>query len=137
MIEINTFNISFFKYLPIKKIRNVLLKTLEGEAIEHAEINVVLSDVDTIKDLNRKYLNHDYAADVLAFPFEENPLTGDIYICVEQAGHQAEEYGVSLRNELIRLAVHGALHLIGYRDDSDKEKEKMFDKQEKYVRTVI
>ncbi len=133
---IDVHNVSFFRFLPIKKIRDVLCNTLKGENIETADITLVLTDEASIRKLNKEYLNHDYVTDVIAFPFDEDELAGEIYVCVEQAKRQAQEYNVSLRNELLRLAVHGLLHLIGYDDKTDDLRKKMFEKQEKYILSV-
>ncbi len=133
MKNINVFNVSIFKFLPIKKIRNALCHTLDSENIQSADINVILTGEEAIQNLNKEYLGHDYVTDVISFPLDEDELSGEIYICVEQAGRQAEEYHISLRNELLRLAVHGALHLLGYDDKTEAERIVMFEKQEKYV----
>lgn len=136
MRNIIVHNVSFFKFLPIKKIKDVLVKTLIAENIDSVEITIVLTDEKHIKELNSKFLGHDYVTDVISFSLDEDELSGEVYICVEQAKRQASDYGVSLRNELLRLAVHGTLHLIGYDDITDDLREKMFAKQEQYVGLV-
>ena len=74
------------------------------------------------------------ATDVITFPIdEEPPIYGEIYISIDTARRQAEEYGVSLRNELCRLAVHGALHLAGYDDATPKQREKMHNLENQYI----
>lgn len=126
-------NSSIAERLPKKKIKNVILKTLEYEKIRKASINVIIVDSEYMKQLNHKYLNHNYATDVLAFELEAEPLEGEIYICYQAALSQAKEYKVTITNELSRLAVHGTLHLLGYNDDTEINKKIMYQLQEKII----
>ena len=74
--------------------------------------------------------------DVLAFPIQnDTKLEAEIYISYDRAISSSKEFNVSLNSELIRLIVHGILHLLGYRDNSDELKKVMFDKQESIVNT--
>lgn len=86
---------------------------------------------EEIRELNRLYRSIDKATDVLSFPMLEFDMPnvyvslGSIVISVETARRQAVEYGHSLRRELCFLAVHSALHLLGYDHEDDKEREEM------------
>jgi len=77
-------------------------------------VNVVLCDDDLITELNERFRGRGTATDVLAFPFEEEDFLGEVYVSLDRVQRQAEEYGVSLEDELRRLVVHGLLHLLGY-----------------------
>jgi probable rRNA maturation factor len=82
----------------------------------------LVTDAEEIQQLNASYRNIDRVTDVLTFPAWEGDAIlcppdgylGDIAICYERAAEQAQEYGHSLERELAFLAVHGALHLLGY-----------------------
>jgi|DewCreStandDraft_4_1066084.scaffolds.fasta_scaffold00019_32 rRNA maturation RNase YbeY len=132
-VIIDVFIDSDKKYLPEKKIKTVVANTLVREGKKSALINIILTSDERIKELNRKYLKHNYATDVLSFELDVEPLVGEIYISVDTASRQAKEYNVSLQNELSRLAIHGALHLIGYRDNNKMEKDKMTELENKYL----
>ena len=106
-----------------------------------AEVSLALVDEDTIRQLNSSYRGIEAPTDVLAFPLQEpspgEPLDlppeaqvlGDIIIAVPVAARQAEEYGHSLAQELVYLAVHGFLHLLGYDDATPEGARVMEEKQ--------
>ncbi len=132
-IEISVFRESFEKKLPKKKITEAVRRVLESEKVSEAKVNIVLCTDEYIQKINKQYLNHDYATDVISFNFEEDVLDGEIYISVETAIEQATEYKVSLTNELLRLAVHGTLHLVGYDDSDTESRQKMSELENKYI----
>lgn len=88
--------------------------------LRRARVNVIFVDNQTIRFLNRRFLGRNRPTDVLAFPAAEVPgvgraetVFGEVYVSREQAGIQAREWGVTRRNELLRLVLHGLLHLCG------------------------
>lgn len=110
-----------------------------------AEVGVLLTDNEYIRELNLKYRDKDYPTDVLSFALNEkneeelsitggpqNMLLGDIVISMEMAACQAAEYGHSFSRELAFLTVHGILHLLGYDHEKDTEKAEMR-KEEEYI----
>ncbi len=133
MYRIDFTNTTEQKRLKYKKIRKAVENALRGEKINDAEISIVFMNNDDIKDINNRYLKHNWETDVISFPLEDNPLTGEIYIGLEVAREQAKEYKVSLTNELSRLAIHGILHIIGYDDPTDIERENMAKLEDKYL----
>ncbi len=105
------------------------------------ELCVSLVDDAEIKRLNKKYKGKNRATDVLAFP-QDDPseigritphLLGDVVVSVDTAARQAEEEGHSLHRELEILIAHGILHLIGYNDDTEHNRAKMFRKTEEIL----
>lgn len=92
----------------------------------------ILTD-EEIHQVNKEFLEHDYPTDVITFSLEEDCIDGEICIGLETAQRQAQEYGVSLRNELMRLAAHGTLHLVGYDDATDEERRAMSVLEDKYI----
>ena len=125
MVKVVVFNDSLYKRSPKKTISILLEKVIRREGISNAHINVIYVDDKKIKIINENYLNHNYSTDVISFNLtEKKELIGEIYISLETAEKQAKEYNVSLTNEIKRLAIHGALHIAGY-DDNTKEKRNM------------
>ncbi|NLI53024.1 MAG: rRNA maturation RNase YbeY [Clostridiales bacterium] len=98
---------------------------------------VLVTDAEEIQRLNDCYRSIDRVTDVLTFPAWEGSAIlcppdgylGDIAICFERAEEQAQEYGHSLERELAFLAVHGALHLLGF-DHMTPEDEKIMLKEQ-------
>lgn len=113
----------------IEPIRAAVEATLVEEGYEVGEVSVALLNDADMRDMNRNHLGHDYTTDVISFGLweEGEPVVGDIYIGLEQAARQAAEAGVNPVQEILRLAVHGSLHVLGWnhpegdegRDDSD------------------
>ncbi len=103
-----------------------------------AEVKIVFIDDPTIHSLNKKFLMHDTVTDVLSFQLEEEGgvIEGEVYVCIDQAVRQAREYGVTVRNEIARLVIHGMLHLIGYDDTTQEEKSAMKKKEDTYLRQL-
>jgi len=77
-------------------------------------LSIALIDDRKMKSLNKKYRGKDKTTDVLSFEINEEGILGDIYISLPQAKRQAKLYNVSIKDELVRLAVHGTLHVLGY-----------------------
>lgn len=117
--------------------------TWEAEGRGPGEVSVTLLGDEAIAGLNRTYLHRDGPTDVIAFslgnPGGASPPVGDVYVGAAQAGRQAREYGVSLREELVRLTVHGTLHVLGYDHPEGEERVEspMFLRQEELVRAVL
>ena len=120
-------------------LRQAIEVTLSDDG-RPSEVSLTLMDDDAITGLNRDYLGKDRPTDVIAFSLgtEDAPL-GDVYIGYEQAVRQATELGVVLKEELVRLAVHGTLHVLGHDhpDGEERLKSPMFVVQERLVRTVL
>ncbi len=103
--------------------------------LEDGEINIVLAGNRELQRLNRQYRGKDAPTDVLSFAMleEDGPaaarngelMLGDIYISVDKAGAQAAEAGHSLHREILILAIHGLLHLIGYDHQNEAGYEAM------------
>lgn len=115
--------------------------TLRDRGLSAAEVSLTLLDDGAITHLNREWLGHERPTDVIAFALHgegEAPL-GDVYLGVEQARRQAEEHGVPLAEELVRLTVHGILHVLGYDHPADESREgsEMWAVQERIVREVL
>ncbi len=111
------------------------------EKIEDAIFNIIFVTNDTIHEINKTYRNVDRVTDVISFALEDgddiknNPIRvlGDIYIAIDVAYSQAEEYGHSRVREVCFLATHGILHLLGYDHMNEEEEKVMFDKQKEIL----
>ncbi len=119
--------------IPRAKITQAVIRTLQGESVSNADICVILLNDTAIHEMNREFLQHDYPTDVITFPLEDNPLEGEIYISVDTALRQAKDYTVSLTQELMRLAAHGTLHLIGYDDGTEQQRARMSELETRYI----
>lgn len=104
------------------------------------EVSVTFLSDEAIQALNGEYLSEDRPTDVIAFSLGGPERTlGDVYIGYDQAERQSAELGVVLREELVRLAIHGTLHLLGHDHPAGVERAEspMFTLQERLVRELL
>ncbi len=130
-------------------LREVVEQTLEAEQVLSAEISLAIVDNPMIRELNIRYLEHDYDTDVLSFLFDSEGgdeqearaaeraglegrprgagkrIEGELIVSAEMANDQAQEFAWNPRDELVLYIVHGLLHLTGYDDQSPTEKRIM------------
>jgi len=107
-----------------EELKRILGRVLKEEG-ETKDLNIIFVDNRYIQDLNRRFLKRDYPTDVLAFEGDFN-LLGEVYISVQQALANCKDYGVSLREECYKLALHGLLHLLGYSHKEMEERERTY-----------
>ena len=128
MIDINIINdygnkISFKTKLINKLIENLLFKhdTLD------AKISIILSNKILLNKLKKDYFDLNHFTDVIAFNLEEdkNPLDGEIYISIDDVLENSGQYKVTFNNEFKRVIIHGLLHLLGFKDETNKQKNEM------------
>ncbi len=125
-------NISILK----SKVINSLKK--EFSSFDISAINVIFVDEKEMQRLNKEYRNVDDVTDVLSFNLDAEGFLGEIYICPKYVKKTVENY----EEEIIRLIVHGILHLLGFEhktklDDISKQKEDMFVKQEEILENIL
>lgn len=116
----------------IKKLIGLILKKETSKPLESLSI-VFLGDTD-MRRINKQFLRHDFVTDVIAFNLSTaKTIEGEIYIGLDKAAAQAKEYGVTTANEILRLAAHGFLHILGYEDDSATKKKRMLELGDHYI----
>lgn len=96
------------------------------------QLTLVIVGDEEMRQLHHRFLGEDEPTDVLSFPGEGESL-GEVVLSYDRAGAQAEEHGVPREEEVARLTVHGLLHLAGYDDRSEPERERMWARQEELL----
>jgi probable rRNA maturation factor len=123
------------------RIEAAVRHVLAAEGVAEGEISVALLADDDIQAMNREWLDHDYVTDVISFNLNEpgEPPLGDVYLGVGQAARQAAELGADPAEELLRLAVHGTLHVLGWDhpEGADRADSEMFRRQEALLRSFL
>jgi rRNA maturation RNase YbeY len=95
------------------------------------DVSIVFCSDTYLLDVNRKYLEHDYFTDIITFDYVEGDLVcGDIFISVDRVLENAGSFGVSFEEELNRVIAHGILHLLGFKDKEDFDKQVMTGKED-------
>ncbi len=123
--------------LPAPVVRRVVAAVLAAERRD-ADISVTFLGRDSMRRLNFRYKHHDAPTDVIAFTLPAAPagrLVGDVYVCPWVTARAARAHGVTARQELIRVVVHGVLHVLGYDhpEGEDRARSPMWRRQERYV----
>lgn len=89
-------------------------------------ISYIFCDDETILRVNREFLNHDYFTDIITFDYSRrNLISGDVYISLDTVRSNAEKLGQTYERELLRVVIHGVLHLCGINDKGHGEREIM------------
>lgn len=138
-IEIHTEDITLpFYELSESDILRYAECILSHALSDPVEMAIVCTSDNYIRTVNRDYRQKDYPTDVISFAFRDEPfptvdgpeMLGDCIISLERARAQSEEYHVSLREEMLRLMVHGILHLLGYDHEAGPEEERQMHQEE-------
>ena len=119
-------------------VRRVVEAVCEGEGVRVASLGIILGDHGLVHDLNREWLGHDYETDVVSFGLDDEApgrgeIDGEVYVDLDTAAERAPEFGVSAEHEALRYVVHGVLHLVGYDDATDAEREAMRALEDRYL----
>jgi len=116
------------------EVRRFLEKVIGEENRILGDLVFIFTGDEEMIKINRKFLEHDYYTDVISFDYGEgNRISGEIYIGCGTVKENAALYRVSYTEEVIRVMIHGLLHLCGYRDSNGKDRKKMIDRQEKWL----
>ena len=132
-------NLGHYQTIQCSLLKQAINQTLIEEG-RTGEFSITLLSDQEMEKLNTRYLGRNITTDVLAFSMGTDELAlGDVYVCVDQASRQAKEHEIPLDEELVRLVVHGALHVLGHDhpEGLDRFTSPMFELQERLVRQVF
>ena len=118
------------------KSRRWLKFVIDNEDHELNSLNYIFCSDEYLLNMNREHLNHDYYTDIITFDTsdDEKQIEGEIYISVDRVSENAATADVKEDEELRRVMVHGVLHLLGYHDNTEKDKEQIRDKEDYYLK---
>ena len=120
-----------------KNCLKLIEKVIRSEMKLPGDLSFVITTDDKIIEINREFLDHDYFTDVIAFKNNDGKIVnGEVYISLDTVKRNAHNYKVSLRNELIRVMIHGVLHLCGYKDSKMKERKEMKMREDMWLKEV-
>lgn len=121
-------------------VKAIVASVLDGEGAGPSTIHVTFVSSPRMRALNRSTFGRDYATDVIGFSLPHgDALVGDVYICPATARRSARRLGITSREELTRLVVHGVLHVLGHDHPTgdSRTQSPMWRRQEGYVREVL
>ena len=115
-----------------------LCNVCESENKELDEVSIIFCSDDYLLTMNNEYLQHDYYTDIITFDYcIDNQVVGDLFISIDRVMDNANLNQVSFDNELLRVMVHGILHLIGFKDKSDEDSKLMRLKEDEYLNLYV
>jgi len=107
-------------------VKSWLKQIIESHKKSVGEISIVMCSDKLLLETNQKYLNHDYYTDIITFDYtEEGKISGDLMISYERVKENAKKEKVGVQDELRRVMAHGVLHLLGFKDKSEREAAEM------------
>jgi rRNA maturation RNase YbeY len=113
-----------------KWLKNVIKNS--GNRI--GELTYIFCDDDYLKEINIKYLSHDFFTDIISFDFSEGSIiSGDFFISLDRIKENSQIFGNSVEEELLRVIIHGLLHLLGLNDTNEEEKEIMRNRESECI----
>jgi probable rRNA maturation factor len=117
--------------IPAAKVRR-----LAAQILGKKNLSVAFVTNAAIRKINRRFLKHDFATDVISFPLGTD-LVGELVISAEYAVSEAAKRKIPVEEELLRYVAHGILHLLGYDDHRPADRTRMWARQERELRKIL
>lgn len=117
------------------KVKQWIKDTIAAEGFKLDELTYVFCSDEYLLQINQQYLDHDTYTDIITFDnsSEDKVITGDIFISIERIRENAAKFNQSVTDELHRVIIHGALHLLGYKDKTAADSKNMTQLEDKYL----
>jgi len=101
------------------------------------DVNIIFCSDEYLLQMNIEHLNHDYFTDVITFDYSEfDSISGDLFLSIDRVKENALDFNTIFNHELLRVIVHGVLHLLGYKDKSEEDILLMRSKENFYLESV-
>ena len=121
-----------------KEIKSLIGKVISEEKNISGDLNFILTNDNHLLKINKEFLKHNYYTDVISFDNTgDSELAHEIYISIDTVKKNSINYNVSYKEELIRVMIHGVLHLCGYEDRSNDGKEKMREREDYWLNIML
>ena len=120
-----------------RKIAAWLKLVAQEEGYTLGDVTYIFCSSEVHRKMNVDFIGHDYFTDIITFDYSDRKgtgvVSGDIFIDVETVADNARIYGATARQEMLRVVVHGVLHLCGQKDKSPRDEKQMHRKEDKYL----
>lgn len=120
------------------QVQKVLVNLIHQENRNFVAISILYTDDEYLLEINKKFLNHNYYTDIITFNFnKDKDINGELIISLERVKENAKKYNENFNVELLRVLIHGVLHLCGYNDKGNLEKTVMRFKENIYLNNFV
>ena len=132
MIQFHTIDV-MMPQLDFDQVRFWIASVIEGEGYEVGELHYYFCGDDTLLNINRERLGHDFYTDIVTFPLGdcETYISSEFCLSLDRIAENSLTFGRTFESELLRVIIHGVLHLVGFDDLTDNDCESMRNKEEK------
>ena len=123
----------------IPRCISIIKNIFKSNNIDLYNINIIFTSDIFVSDLKKKFFSKNQWTDVIAFPINDkndDSIEGEIYISMPTAKENAEKYDQPYEKEIARLVIHGSLHLLGYDDNTKKQKNDMSNLEELFLKQI-
>lgn len=120
-----------------KTIKTWIKQVVGNFELKVGELAYIFCSDEKILEVNQEYLQHDYYTDIITFDYSEgNVISGDMFISLDTVKSNAEKYETAYDEELLRVMIHGVLHLCGLKDKTEEEETKMREEENKALKLL-
>lgn len=121
--------------LEFDRVRDWIVAMAERDGFKVGEMYYYFCSDEALLDINRQRLGHDFYTDIVTFPLvEETVLSSEFCLSLDRIAENASRFGRSYESELLRVVIHGVLHLMGYDDHTDEDRQIMRNKEEECLK---
>lgn len=132
-MEIEIYQLPEDLILSLNLLKKIILDTCHDILLSASSISFIFVSDEELAEIHGAFLHDNSITDVITFNLGENDIEGEIYISSDRAKDQAKQYKVSYEEEVIRLMIHGILHLADYNDIKEADRKKMKEEEERLV----
>ena len=119
----------------VRAIKSVLSQLIDNQGYTINCVNIIICSDPYLLNINRTYLDHDYYTDIITFDNSEKQgyIDADLFISIDTVKSNAKLFGTTTLQELRRVIIHGVLHLVGFNDKTESQKNEMRLKEDEYL----
>lgn len=118
-----------------KKLKKFIINMFDREGVDLDRMRFIFCTDEFLHEINKRHLNHDYYTDVITFNYADNgkPVVSESYISIDRVKENAKTFNITFKQEIHRVVFHSVLHLCGYNDKTQRERNIMKELENQYL----
>lgn len=137
MIRFQTIGVTM-PALDVERVREWIVAVVSNEGYRVGELHYYFCSDEVLLDINQSRLGHDFYTDIVTFPLVEGTvLSGEFCLSLDRIAENAVTFGRSFESELSRVMIHGVLHMMGYDDHTDADRQQMRSKEDESLKLLF